>query len=143
MVIGTRSSKHLHVPASLVVLAALVWTSVVVPRSRAAVEPPEAGATGHHARASQLISGRAIAFALTFDQVVSHSGSRLSLVTPSGVARNIPIRLSASTNALYASVSGLGPGNYILQWDAQTANGTTLRGSLPFKVGEDGSSFRF
>ena len=81
--------------------------------------------------------------ALTFDQIVSHSGSQLTLVTPTGGTRRIPIRLVAQPNTLYASIGGLEPGGYRLQWEALTADGTRLRGSLPFNVGQDALGHQF
>ena len=89
------------------------------------------------------MTGRAVAFALTFDQIVSHSASQLTLVTPTGSTHRIPIRLVAQPNTLYASIGGLEPGDYRLQWEAQTADGTRLLGSLPFNVGQDALGHQF
>jgi methionine-rich copper-binding protein CopC len=132
-----RGSFRLRVPVWLIVLAALLTASVIAERAKAVTELPTVDRIEHHPRASQLKSGRGIAFALTFDQIVSHIGSRLTLVTPTGSMRNIPIRLVAQPNTLYASVGGLEPGSYLLRWDARAADGARLHGSLPFNVGQD------
>ena len=130
MIRGRFLSRSVRVPVWLTILAALLTASVIVQRAHAA-------AMEHDPRVSQLMSGRGIAFALTFDQIVSHRDSRLTLVTSTGTMRNIPVRLVAQPNTLYASIGGLEPGHYVLQWQALAADGTTLRGSLPFKVGQD------
>jgi methionine-rich copper-binding protein CopC len=132
-----RRSFRLRVPVWLIVLAALLTASVIAERAKAATEPPDLERMEHHPRASWLTSGRGIAFALTFDQIVSHGGSQVTLVTPTGRTRNVPIRLIAQPNTLYATVGGLEPGSYVLRWDAQAADGVRLRGSLPFNVGQN------
>ena len=124
-------------PVWLIILTALMIASVVAERVQAATVSPNADGTEHHPRTSRLMSGRAVSFALTFDHIVSHSGSQLTLVTPTGDTRRIPIRLVAQPNTLYASIGGLEPGDYRLQWEAQAADGTRLHGSLPFNVGQD------
>jgi methionine-rich copper-binding protein CopC len=126
-----------RVPAWLIILAALMIASVVAEHVQAAAVSPDADGTERHPKTSRLMSGRAVSFALTFDHIVSHSGSQLTLVTPTGDTRKIPIRLVAQPNTLYASIGGLEPGDYQLQWEAQAADGTRLHGSLPFGVGQD------
>ena len=142
--ITTRYRRiRLGVPAWFIILAALLTASVIVERAKATVLPPETGEKTQHPRTSLLTSGRAIAFALSFDQIVSHSGSQLTLISSTGSTRRIPIRLVAQPNTLYASIGGLEPGEYQLQWDAQAADGTRLHGSLPFKVGSDVLGLQF
>ena len=130
MIITRYRRIRLGVPAWFIILAALLTASVIVERAKATVLPPETGEKTQH----PLTSGRAIAFALSFDQIVSHSGSQLTLISSTGSTRRIPIRLVAQPNTLYASIGGLEPGEYQLQWDAQAADGTRLHGSLPFKL---------
>jgi methionine-rich copper-binding protein CopC len=137
MITTRYRSIRLAVPAWFIILAALLTASVIVERAKATVPLPEAGEMTHHPRTSRLTNGRAIAFALSFDQIVSHSGSQLTLISSTGSTRNIPIRLVAQPNTLYASVGGLEPGEYQLQWDALAADGRRLHGSLPFRVGSD------
>ena len=108
----------------------------------AATMSPDAGQMERYPRTSRLMSGRGVAFALTFDQIVSHGGSQLTLVTPTGNTRRIPVRLVAQPNTLYASIGGLAPGDYRLEWEAQVADGTRLHGSLPFNVGQHVSDRR-
>jgi methionine-rich copper-binding protein CopC len=141
MIISRRRPLRMRVPVSLIVFTALLIASVIAERARAV--PPDTDRTEHRPTASRLMSGRAVAFALTFDQSVSHSGSQLTLVTPTGGTRRIPIRLVAQPNTLYASIAGLEPGDYRLQWAAQAADGTLLRGSLPFSVGQDALGHQF
>ena len=132
-----------HLPGWLIILTALMTASVIAERVQAATGSLDADSTGYHPRISRLVTGRAVAFALTFDQVVSHSGSHLTLVTPTGSMRRIPIRLVAQPNTLYTSIGGLEPGDYRLQWEAQAADGTRLLGSLPFNVGPDAIGHQF
>jgi methionine-rich copper-binding protein CopC len=141
MVISRRRPLRVRVPVSLIVFTALLIASVIAERARAV--PPDTNRTAHQPAASRLISGRAVAFALTFDQIVSHSGSQLTLVTPTGGTRRIPIRLVAQPNTLYASITGLEPGDYRLQWEAQAADGTLLHGSLPFSVVQNALGHQF
>jgi methionine-rich copper-binding protein CopC len=143
MVSGRRQPILRRVPAWLIILTALMTASVIAVRVQAATGSSNADGTEHHPKISQLMTGRAVAFALTFDQIVSHSGSQLTLVTPTGDTRRIPIRLVAQPNTLYASTGGLEPGDYRLQWEAQTADGTRLHGSLPFNVGQDALGHQF
>ena len=142
--ISTRRQPLLRrVPGWLIILTTLMTASVIAERVQAATGSSDAGGTEYHPRISRLMTGRAVAFALTFDQIVSHSGSQLTLVTPTGSTRRIPIRLVAQPNTLYASIGGLEPGDYRLQWEAQTADGTRLLGSLPFNVGQDAIGHQF
>ena len=138
-----RSPSLRRVPVWLIILTALMIASVVAERVQAATVVPDADGTEHHPKASRLMSGRAVAFALTFDHIVSHNGSQLTLVTPTGDTRTIPIRLVAQPNTLYASIGGLEPGDYQLQWDAQAADGTRLHGTLPFSVGQERQDHQF
>jgi methionine-rich copper-binding protein CopC len=137
MISTQRQPLLRRVPRWLIILATLMTAPVIAERVQAATGSSDAAGTENHPKISRLMTGRAVAFALTFDQVVSHSGSQLTLVTPTGSTRRIPIRLVAQPNTLYASIGGLEPGDYRLQWEAQTAGGTRLLGSLPFNVGQD------
>lgn len=137
MISRRRSPLLRRVPAWLSILTALMIASVVAERVQAAAVSPDADGAERHPKTSRLMSGRAVSFALTFDHIVSHSGSQLTLITPAGDTRRIPIRLVAQPNTLNASIGGLEPGNYQLQWEAQAADGTRLHGSLPFNVGQD------
>ena len=142
--ISTRRQPLLwRVPSWLIILTTLMTASVIAERVQGATGSFNAGGTEYHPRISRLMTGRAVAFALTFDQIVSHSASQLTLVTPTGSTRRIPIRLVAQPNTLYASIGGLEPGDYRLQWEAQTADGTRLLGSLPFNVGQDAIGHQF
>ena len=137
MVSGRHQPLLQRVPGWLIILATLMIASIIVGRVQAATGSSDADGTEHHPRISRLMTGRAVTFALTFDQIVSHSGSHLTLVTPTGGTRRISIRLVAQPNTLYASIGGLEPGDYRLQWEAQAADGTRLLGSLPFNVSPD------
>ena len=142
--VSRRSQPLLRrVPAWLSILMALMAASVIAVNVQATTGSSDADGTEHHPKTVRLMTGRAVAFALTFDQIVSHSGSQLTLVTPTGGTRRIPIRLVAQPNTLYASIGGLEPGGYRLQWEALTADGTRLRGSLPFNVGQDALGHQF
>ena len=142
--ISTRRQPLLRrVPGWLIVFTALMTAPVIAERVQAATGSSYVDGTEYRPRISRLMTGRAVAFALTFDQVVSHSGSQLTLVTPTGSTRRIPIRLVAQPNTLYASIGGLESGDYCLQWEAQTADGTRLLGSLPFNVGQDAIGHQF
>ena len=137
MISRRRQPLLRRVPGWLIILTVLMTASVIAERVQAAAGSSDVDGAEHHPRISRLMTGRAVAFALTFDQIVSHSGSQLKLVTPTGGTRRIPIRLVAQPNTLYASIGGLEPGDYRLQWEAQAADGTRLLGSLPFNVGQD------
>jgi methionine-rich copper-binding protein CopC len=143
MIVGRRWPVLRRMPGWLIILAALLTASVIAERVPAATVAPSADQLERLPRTSRLMSGRGVAFALTFDQIVSHSTSELTLVTPTGSVRRIPIRLVAQPNTLYASIGGLEPGDYRLQWDAQAGDGTRLRGNLPFSVGQGVSSRQF
>jgi methionine-rich copper-binding protein CopC len=143
MIDGRRWPVLRRVPGWLIMLAAPLTASVIAERVPAATVSPDADQVERPPRTSRLMSGRGVAFALTFDQIVSHSGSQVVLVTPTGGMRRIPVRLVAQPNTLYASIGGLEPGDYRLQWDAQAADGTRLHGSLPFSVGQDASNRQF
>ena len=142
--ISTRRQPLLwRVPSWLIILTTLMTASVIAERVQGATGSSNAGGTEYHPRISRLMTGRAVAFALTFDQIVSHSASQLTLVTPTGSTRRIPIRLVAQPNTLYAPIGGLEPGDYRLQWEAQTEDGARLLGSLPFNVGQDAIGHQF
>jgi methionine-rich copper-binding protein CopC len=138
-----RQPLRRRVPAWLIILTALMTASVIAARVQAATVSPDADGAEPHPQSSRLVSGRAVAFAVTFDHIVSHSGSQLTLVTPAGDTRRIPIRLVAQPNTLYTSIGDLEPGDYQLQWNAQAVDGTRLHGSLRFSIGQDVSRHKF
>ncbi len=84
--------------------------------------------------AHQLMSGLGVAFSLGFDRPLDHAASYFTLVTPDGHERTIRLRLNAQPNTLYASVGRLDPGRYDLRWQARSADGHTLSGTVPFTV---------
>jgi hypothetical protein len=98
-----RQSLIRRVPAWLIILTALMTASVIAARVQAATVSPDPDGAERHLKSSRLVSGRAVAFALTFDHIASRSGSRLTLFTPTGDTRAIPVRLVARPNTLHAS----------------------------------------
>src|SRR5690349_5039215 len=82
---------------------------------------------------TQIMDDGALAFALRFDQPVNHVRSTLTLLTPDGT-RMLHVRLSAQPNTLYSAIGRLTPGSYQLVWEAHTATGETLAGTIPFIV---------
>jgi methionine-rich copper-binding protein CopC len=84
-------------------------------------------------KVNEIMEGKATAFAVRFDQPVSHRSSRLILVTPEG-NRTLPLRLRTEPDTLYANVGPLPSGKYELQWEARAADGTISKGSIPFTV---------
>ena len=76
-----------RVPGWLIILTTLMTASVIAERVQAATRSSDAGGTEYHPRIGRLMTDRAVAFVLTFDQIVSHSGSQLTLVTPTGGTR--------------------------------------------------------
>jgi hypothetical protein len=75
--ISTRRQPLLwRVPSWLIILTMLMTASVIAERVQGATGSSNAGGTEYHPRISRLMTGRAVAFALTFDQIVSHSASQ-------------------------------------------------------------------
>jgi hypothetical protein len=106
--IGRRRWPLLRrVPRWLIILTALLAASIIAERVPAATVSPNAGEPEHYPRTSRLMIGQGVAFALTFHQIVSHSGSPITLITPTGGMRRIPIRLVAQPNTFHASIGGL------------------------------------
>jgi len=85
-------------------------------------------------KVDEIMEGKATAFAVRFDQPVSHRSSRLTLVTSQG-ERALALRLRTEPDTLYANVGPLSPGKYELKWEAHATDGTVVQGSIPFTVG--------
>ncbi len=93
---------------------------------------------GQSPRPHQVMSGSGVAFALRFDRLVDHDGSRFVLVTLAGGERTIRLRLNAQPNTLYASVGRLAPGDCPLRWHVRGLDRGALQGEVPFAVAADG-----
>ena len=84
--------------------------------------------------ANQIMTGNdGLAFALRFHAPVSHTGSHLVLLTPTG-SRVIRLRLDSDPHTLAGVVGKLGPGGYELQWSAKAVDGEATAGTIPFMV---------
>jgi methionine-rich copper-binding protein CopC len=138
-----RHCRAFRVPVWLIVLALLLTASVIAERAKAGSVPADVAQMEHYPKITQIMSGRGIAFALSFDQIVSHHGSQVTLVSPAGNTRHIPVRLVARPNTLHAAIGSLEPGSYVLQWQAQAADGTRLPGRLAFTVSQDTLARKF
>ena len=90
-------------------------------------------------RLARLAAGRlgaveiSVAFALRFDRLIDHAGSRLDLSDGRSSRRLVP-RLNAQPNTLFTAVGKLQSGDYELTWTAKSRDGDILAGSFSFRV---------
>jgi methionine-rich copper-binding protein CopC len=62
--------------------------------------------------------------------------SRLSLASPDGRERDLPLDSRAAPNMVKAPAGRLGPGVHTLRWYVLSLDGHLTRGTIPFRVTE-------
>lgn len=106
---------------------ALVLTTTRELRAHAilAESSPKSGAT---------VNGPDVPIRLHFNVRIDGERSRITLIRPAGLARQLPLDKQTAPDALTASATGLISGNYKLQWQVLAADGHISRGEIPFTV---------
>lgn len=80
------------------------------------------------------VSGPEVTFRLRFNSRIDAARSVLSLVSPDGSVRPLPIRQQPSPDALSVKAGGVKKGHYTLRWQVLAADGHITRGEVPFEV---------
>ena len=86
---------------------------------------PKTGAT---------VFGPDVPIRLRFNVRIDGDRSRVTLVSPAGPARQLPLDKQATPDVLTTKASGLMAGKYKLQWQVLAADGHISRGELTFTV---------
>jgi len=86
---------------------------------------PKTGAT---------ISGPDVPIRLRFNVRIDGERSRVTLVRPAGMAKQLPLDKQATPDVLTTKAEGLIAGKYKLQWQVLAADGHISRGELTFTV---------
>jgi methionine-rich copper-binding protein CopC len=120
-------SKMVRTFFSLSLCAALVLLAVSELRAHAVLvdATPKTGAT---------VTGPDVPIRLRFNVRVDGERSRLTLVRPVGLARQLPLDKQATPDVLTTNATGLIAGNYKLKWQVLAADGHISRGELTFAV---------
>ncbi len=80
------------------------------------------------------INGPDVPIRLKFNVRIDGQRSRITLVRPAGLAKQLTLDTQSSPDLLTANAKGLIPGNYKLQWQVLAADGHISRGEIPFTV---------
>jgi copper resistance protein C len=80
------------------------------------------------------VAGPDLAVEVRFNSRVDPARSRLTLVRPSGVSVDLPLRLGGSSDTLSALASELAGGHYRLLWQTLSVDGHITHGEIPFDV---------
>jgi methionine-rich copper-binding protein CopC len=117
----TRTSVSLCICALLVVFTAreLQAHAILVEGT------PNAGAT---------VSGPDVPIHLRFNVRIDGDRSRITLVAPAGLAKQLALAKQATPDVLTTKADGLIAGKYKLQWQVLAADGHISRGELTFTV---------
>jgi methionine-rich copper-binding protein CopC len=86
---------------------------------------PNSGAT---------VSGPDVTIRLKFNVRIDAERSRLTLVRPAGLAKQLTLGTQPSPDILTTSATGLIAGKYKLQWQVLAADGHISRGEIAFSV---------
>ena len=86
---------------------------------------PKTGAT---------VNGPDVPVRLKFNVRIDGERSRITLVRPAGLAKQLPLDKQSSPDVLTTNATGLIPGKYKLQWQVLAADGHISRGEIPFTV---------
>ena len=84
--------------------------------------------------AQAVISGPHAAYVVRFDGPVNHRTSRLAITRDGRLVQELTPRLDSSVDVLFASAAVPPPGNYMLHWEAQSADGDVSTDDIPFTV---------
>lgn len=127
--IRTRGAAGAAVRAAVVAacLGAGWWPAAASAHAIIEAAVPAVGAT---------VQGPDVAVALRFNSRLDHQRSRISVKTPGGESRPVPLDLTdADPATLSARITGLAPGAYLLHWQVLAVDGHMTRGDIPFVVG--------
>ena len=80
------------------------------------------------------VGGPDLNFNLRFNVRVDGSRSKMRLVASDGKQTSVVIARQTNPDSLQASVSGVKPGDYKLQWNVLASDGHMSRGEIPFAV---------
>ena len=83
--------------------------------------------------ANSTMRGPGVAVDLKFNSRVDGSRSRLLLVMPNGATQGLTLLKQPAPEELVARAE-VGPGSYIIRWQAVAADGHISRGEIPFTV---------
>ena len=86
---------------------------------------PKSGAT---------INGPDVPIRLRFNVRIDGERSRITLLRPAGLAKQLTLDKQATPDVLTTNAVGLIPGKYKLQWQVLAADGHISRGEIPFTV---------
>lgn len=81
-----------------------------------------------------VVKGPAVDIKLRFNSRVDASRSKLTLISPDGVAHGIKLSRQTSPDALLATAPNLLPGKYQLRWQVLASDGHITQGEIPFSV---------
>jgi methionine-rich copper-binding protein CopC len=85
--------------------------------------------------ANTTIDSRTNAFSVRFDQPVDHVHSLLIIRRGGKVVETLHPRFKATPDVLFAQPPTLPPGEYMLQWQVKTLEGTEVaEGEIPFTI---------
>ena len=84
--------------------------------------------------AQAVISGRHAEYFIRFDGPVDHRASRLQITQSGRVIRSLTPRIDSAVDVLFASGEAPSPGDYMLHWNAVSADGDVTEGDIPFSV---------
>jgi copper resistance protein C len=107
--------------------AALVFATARELRAHAILmeTSPNSGAT---------MNGPDVPIRLKFNVRIDGERSRITLVRPAGLAKQLTLDKQSSPDILTTTATGLIPGKYKLQWQVLAADGHISRGEIPFTV---------
>lgn len=81
-----------------------------------------------------VVKGPVVDIKLRFNSRVDRSRSKLTLISPDGVAHAIQLSGQTSPDALQATAPNLIPGRYQLRWQVLASDGHITQGEIPFSV---------
>lgn len=81
-----------------------------------------------------VVSGETLAVDLQFNSRLDQKRARMRLIPAVGEPRELALLPSDDPAHLRATVSGLAPGEYRIEWYVLSPDGHVTRGNVPFKV---------
>jgi methionine-rich copper-binding protein CopC len=84
--------------------------------------------------ANSNVPGPNVPITLKFNVRIDAARSTLQIFLPDGKSRSLPVTPGKTLNAMLASASDLGPGQYELVWQVLASDGHITRGRVPFRV---------
>ncbi len=120
-------NQRVHSLIAWCLCATLVLTTARELRAHAILVEtnPKSGAT---------VAGPDISIRLRFNVRIDGERSRITLIRPAGLAKQLPLDKQATPDVLTTNATGLISGKYKLQWQVLAADGHISRGEVPFTV---------